>query len=167
MWKCSADMSFPEEGFPMNLTSLEISNGPKMYTSLVEWGLNRLTSTQELNIGGEGCSRVVSFPEEGIGRMLPPSLTSICIENFENLEFMCSKGFQHLTSLHELEISNCPKLTSLPEKDMLLSLEQLHIFNCPLLEEECSRGKSRQWSKIAHIPYVRFQYKTVIPRELD
>ncbi|XP_052878212.1 putative disease resistance RPP13-like protein 1 [Gossypium arboreum] len=167
VWKCSADMSFPEEGFPVNLTSLEISNGPKMYASLVEWGLNRLTSLQELNIGGEGCSHVVSFPEEGIGRMLPPPLTSICIENFENLEFMCSKGFQHLTSLHELEISNCPKLTSLPEKDMLLSLEQLHIFNCPLLEEGCSRGKGREWSKIAHIPYVRFQYKTVIPRELD
>ncbi|MBA0574838.1 hypothetical protein Golob_027995 [Gossypium lobatum] len=79
VWKCSADMSFPEEGFPTNLTSLEISNGPKMYTSLVEWGLNKVTSTQELNIGGEGCSRVVSFPEQGIGRMLPPSLTSICI----------------------------------------------------------------------------------------
>ncbi|MBA0804124.1 hypothetical protein Gohar_014275 [Gossypium harknessii] len=90
--------------------------------------------------------------------MLPPSLTSICIENFENLEFMCSKGFQHLTSLHEMEISNCPKLTSLPEKDMLLSLEQLHIFNCPLLEEGRSRGKGRQWSKIARIPYVRFKY---------
>ncbi|MBA0670333.1 hypothetical protein Goklo_029128 [Gossypium klotzschianum] len=65
VWKCSADMSFPEEGFPTNLTSLEISNGPKMYTSLVEWGLNRLTSTQELNIGGEGCSRVVSFQKKG------------------------------------------------------------------------------------------------------
>ncbi|KAK8273078.1 hypothetical protein V6Z12_D11G381500 [Gossypium hirsutum] len=65
VWKCSADMSFPEEGFPMNLTSLEISNGPKMYTSLVAWGLNRLTSTQELNIGGEGCSRVVSFQKKG------------------------------------------------------------------------------------------------------
>ncbi|TXG74783.1 hypothetical protein ES288_1Z011500v1 [Gossypium darwinii] len=146
VWECSADISFPEEGFPTNLTSLAISNAPKIYTSLVDWGFNRLTSLQELNIselniGGEGCSRVVSFPEEGIGRMLPPSLTSICIENFENLEFMCSKGFQHLTSLHELEISNCPKLTSLPEKDMLLSLEQLHIFNCPLLEEGCSRGK--------------------------
>ncbi|MFQ6657746.1 hypothetical protein Gotur_027293, partial [Gossypium turneri] len=66
MWECSADISFPEEGFPTNLTSLQISNAPKIYTSLVEWGFNRLTSLQRLNISGEGCSRVVSFPEEAI-----------------------------------------------------------------------------------------------------
>ncbi|MFQ6655602.1 hypothetical protein Gotur_026086, partial [Gossypium turneri] len=63
---CSADISFPEEGFPTNLTSLQISNAPKIYTSLVEWGFYRLTSLQKLNISGEGCSRVVSFPEEAI-----------------------------------------------------------------------------------------------------
>ncbi|MFQ6656384.1 hypothetical protein Gotur_026506, partial [Gossypium turneri] len=66
VWECSADISFPEEGFPTNLTSLAISNTPKIYTSLVQWGFNRLTSLQKLNISGEGCSRVVSFPEEAI-----------------------------------------------------------------------------------------------------
>nr|KJB46339.1 hypothetical protein B456_007G361200 [Gossypium raimondii] len=135
VWECSADISFPEEGFPTNLTSLAISNAPKIYTSLVEWGFNRLTFLQKLKISGEGRSNVVSFPEEGIGMRLPPSLTSISIENFENLEFMCSKGFQYLTSLQELRICDCPKLTSLPEKDMLLSLEWLYISNCPLVEE--------------------------------
>ncbi|MFQ6655604.1 hypothetical protein Gotur_026086, partial [Gossypium turneri] len=114
---CSADISFPEEGFPTNLTSLQISNAPKIYTSLVEWGFYRLTSLQKLNISGEGCSRVVSFPEEAIGMMLPPSLTDISIRRFENLEFMCSKGLQHLTSLQQLGIYDCPKLASLPEKD--------------------------------------------------
>ncbi|MFQ6656942.1 hypothetical protein Gotur_026835, partial [Gossypium turneri] len=64
--ECSADISFPEEGFPTNLTSLEISNAPKIYTSLLEWGFYRLTSLQKLKINGEGCSNVVSFPEEGI-----------------------------------------------------------------------------------------------------
>ncbi|MFQ6635777.1 hypothetical protein Gotur_010193, partial [Gossypium turneri] len=63
---CSADISFPEEGFPANLISLAISNAPKIYTSLVQWGFNRLTSLRQLNISGEGCSNVVSFPEEGI-----------------------------------------------------------------------------------------------------
>ncbi|XP_016712020.2 putative disease resistance protein At4g19050 [Gossypium hirsutum] len=72
VWKCSADISFPEEGFPTNLTSLQISNAPKIYTSLVEWGFYRLTSPQKLNISGEGCSRVASFPEEAIGMMLLP-----------------------------------------------------------------------------------------------
>ncbi|KAG4203910.1 hypothetical protein ERO13_A04G014700v2 [Gossypium hirsutum] len=60
---CSADISFPSEGFPATLTSLEISNAPKIYRSLVEWGLNGLTSLQELTIAGGGCSNVVSFPE--------------------------------------------------------------------------------------------------------
>ncbi|XP_052878095.1 putative disease resistance protein At3g14460 [Gossypium arboreum] len=165
--KCSADISFPEEGFPTNLTSLQISNAPKIYPSLVQWGFNRLTSLQQLKIRGGGCSNVVSFPEEGIRKTLPPSLTSISIENFENLEFICSKGFRYLTSLQELRIYDCPKLTSLPEKDMLLSLEHLHISKCPLLEEGCSRGRGREWSKIAHIPFVKIDIKTVIPREID
>ncbi|TYI58745.1 hypothetical protein E1A91_D11G382500v1 [Gossypium mustelinum] len=164
VWECSADISFPEEGFPTNLTSLEITNAPKIYTSLVEWGFNRLTSLQKLNISGEGCSRVVSFPEETIGMMLPPSLTDISIQRFENLEFMCSKGLQHLTSLQQLGIYDCPKLASLPEKDVLLSLERLDIQRCPSLEEGCSRGKGREWSKISHIPYVQIDKNIVIPR---
>ncbi|KAG4177531.1 hypothetical protein ERO13_A11G312842v2 [Gossypium hirsutum] len=167
VWKCSADISFPEEGFPTNLKSLEISNAPRIYTSLVEWGYNRLTSLQQLHIIGEGCSSVVSFPEEAVGMMLPPSLTDISIRRFKNLEFMCSKGLQHLTSLQQLRTYDCPKLASLPEKDILLSLEKLHISNCPLLEEGCSRGKGRDWSKISHIPYVRINFKTVIPWGLD
>ncbi|XP_040936191.1 putative disease resistance protein At3g14460 [Gossypium hirsutum] len=164
--ECSADISFPEEGFPTNLTSLEISNVPRIYTSLVEWGFNRLTSLQLLNISCEGCSRVVSFPKEAIGMMLPPSLTDISISRSKNLEFICSKGLQHLTSLQRLGIYGCPKLASLPEKDMLLSLEELYISNCPLLEEGCSRGKGREWSKISHIPLVEINHKTVIPRGL-
>ncbi|MFQ6635743.1 hypothetical protein Gotur_010818 [Gossypium turneri] len=167
VWECSAELRFPEEGFPTNLTSLKISNAPRIYTSLVEWGFNRLTSLQTLNIGGEGCSHVVSFPEEGIGMMLPPSLTSIRIQNFKNLEYMYSKGFQQLTSLQQLAINDCPKLTSLPEKDMLPWLERLYIYHRPLLEEGCSRCKGREWSKIAHTPYVRIQGERVIPRELD
>ncbi|MFQ6666099.1 hypothetical protein Gotur_032588, partial [Gossypium turneri] len=164
---CSADISFPSEGFPANLTSLAISNAPKIYRSLVEWGLNRLTSLQELTIRGGGCSNVVSFPEEGIGMMLPPSLTRINLSRFENLEFMFSEGFQDVASLKGLMIRNCPKLTSLPKKDVLLSLGYLHIDSCPLLEEECSSDKGREWSKISHIPLVKIDGKTVIPRESD
>ncbi|TYI03894.1 hypothetical protein ES332_A11G374400v1 [Gossypium tomentosum] len=95
VWNCSADISFPVEGFPTNLTSLAISKASKIYTSLVQWGFNRLTSLQELAISGEGCSSVMSFPEEGIGRMLPPSLRYICIRNFENLKFhLVSASYQ-------------------------------------------------------------------------
>ncbi|XP_016667210.2 putative disease resistance protein At3g14460 [Gossypium hirsutum] len=164
---CSADISFPSEGFPANLTSLSISNAPKIYRSLVEWGLNRLTSLQKLTIGGGGCSNVVSFPEEGIGMMLPPSLTRISLFQFENLEFMFSEGFQDLASLKVLDIDNCPKLTSLPKKVVLHSLGYLSLSSCPLLQEECSSDKGREWSKISHIPLVEIDNKAVIPRESD
>ncbi|KAH1063204.1 hypothetical protein J1N35_028191 [Gossypium stocksii] len=167
VYNCSADISFPSEGFPVNLTSLEISNAPKIYRSLVEWGLNRLTSLQELTIGGGGCSNVVSFPEEGIGMMLPPSLTRICLSEFENLEFMFSEGFQDLASLQGLEIIDCPKVTFLPEKEMLRSLQYLFIERCPLLKEECSSNGGREWSKISHIPCATIDGETVIPRKSD
>ncbi|KAK8527673.1 hypothetical protein V6N13_085480 [Hibiscus sabdariffa] len=81
---CRADISFPEEGFPTNLTSLEISGAPRIYNSLVKWGIHRLTSLQYLDINGEDCSNVVSFPEESIGMALPHSLTFIWISNFNN-----------------------------------------------------------------------------------
>ncbi|XVF18576.1 hypothetical protein REPUB_Repub11eG0034800 [Reevesia pubescens] len=159
---CSVDISFPEEGFPTNLTSLSISKAPKIYRSLVQWGLDRLTSLQKLTIYGEGCSDVVSFPEEEM--MLPPSLSSIWVIHFENLEYMLSNGFQNLTSLQMLSINNCSKLTALPEKDMLLSLEKLFICGCPLLKEECKRGRGREWSKIAHIPFVQIDHQRIIPK---
>ncbi|MBA0730078.1 hypothetical protein Golax_000084, partial [Gossypium laxum] len=99
--------------------------------------------------------------------MLPPSLTHIILSELENLEYMSSKGFQDLVSLKELMIGNCPKLTSLPKKEMLRSLGYLHISSCPLLKEECSRDKGREWSKISHIPLVEIDGKAVIPREPD
>ncbi|KAK5834408.1 hypothetical protein PVK06_018286 [Gossypium arboreum] len=95
--------------------------------------------------------------------MLPPSLTFISLSEFENLEFMFSEGFQDLASLKELVIDNCPKLTTLPEKDMLLSLRYLRISSCPLLKEECSSDKGGEWSKISHIPFVTIDFKSVIP----
>ncbi|KAL1102470.1 hypothetical protein V6Z11_D05G366900 [Gossypium hirsutum] len=139
----------------------------KIYRLLVEWGLHRLTSLQELTIRGGGCSNVVSFPEEGIGMMLPPSLTSIRLSNFENLEFIFSEGFQGLGTLRNLFIYSCPKLTYLLEKAMLLSLGYLYILFCPLLKEECSSDKGREWSKISHIPRAQIDFKSVIPRESD
>ncbi|MBA0731001.1 hypothetical protein Golax_022877 [Gossypium laxum] len=149
---------------PCQLQRLKIRDCPSLtglenFTSLRELEVSYCSADisfpeDELKISGEGCSSVISFPEEGIGIKLHPPLASIRIQNFENLEYMCSKGFQDLTSLQELQIYDCPKLTSLPEKDMLLSLYRLCISGCPLLEERCSRGKRREWSKIAHIPSV-------------
>ncbi|XWS10203.1 hypothetical protein CRYUN_Cryun39dG0055000 [Craigia yunnanensis] len=148
-------ISIPEEGIPTNLTSLKISV-QRNYESLLEWGLHRLTSLETLWVTGIGCPNMVSFPPEEIGMMLPPSLTSLTIENFKNLKCLSSKGFQNLTSLDYLCICSCPKVTSLPEKHMLLSLLELFIDYCPLLKEGCKRDEGREWPKIAHIPHVEF-----------
>ncbi|KAA3454341.1 disease resistance protein RGA2-like [Gossypium australe] len=169
--ECSNLVSIEESGLlTTNLRAFSVDgcgNFGALPKSFVEWGFHRLTCLQELIIGDRECSNVVSFPEEGIGMMLPPSLTSICLSDCSNLEFMFSEGFQDLTSLRTLVIYNCPKLTSLPEKDMLLSLGVLAIFKCPLLKEECSSDKGREWSKISHIPHVLIDYNNIIPRITD
>ena len=51
---------------------------------------------------------VLSFLEEEM--MLPPSLTDISIESFENLEYMLSNDFQNFTYLQYLSIFDCSKL---------------------------------------------------------
>ncbi|XVF77799.1 hypothetical protein PTKIN_Ptkin14bG0075400 [Pterospermum kingtungense] len=156
----TGDVNFPEEYFPTNLTRLEIWNTPKIW-SFFESGLDRLTSLKQLEIGGEGCLDVVSFPKEDM--MLPASLTEIRIYNFSNLEYMYSKAFQNLTSFEYLFISNCSELRALPEKDMLLSLGFLFITNCPLLKENCKRDQGREWSNIDHIPHVVIDHADIIP----
>jgi hypothetical protein len=90
--------SFSEEGFPANLTSLEIRNC-NFTEALLEWGLHRLTSLKHLRIRG-GCPNVESFPE----KMLPASLTTLSISCFPNLKYMSS--LQSLTSLEKLHIKS-------------------------------------------------------------
>jgi len=145
---CPGIVSFPEEGFPTNLTSLEISDC-NITEALLEWGLHRLTSLKELKING-GCPHLVSFP----GKMLPSSLTSLTVKSFPNMKCLSSEGFRILFSLEELRIKECKNLTSFPEDGLPPSLQQLDIANCPLLKERCKKYQGQEWFKIAHIPCV-------------
>ncbi|KAB1226311.1 putative disease resistance RPP13-like protein 1 [Morella rubra] len=170
---CPGIASFPKEGFPTNLTSLHISD-LKITEALFEWGLHRLTSLKRLVVRG-GCLLLVSFPTPEM--MLPASLTCLSIASLPNLEYLSSEGFRRLAFLEELFIRDCKKLMSFPEDglppsllelqidecEMLktlpnnglpLSLLQLCIRGCPLLKERCMKDQGRDWSKIAHIPYV-------------
>ncbi|KAG7942262.1 hypothetical protein I3843_16G093600 [Carya illinoinensis] len=169
---CPDDVSFPEGGFPTNITSLSISHH-KITDALFEWGLNNLTSLNNLKISE--CPHLVSFPD----MMLPESLTSLTILHFPKLKRLSSKGFQEIKALKELVISecgkfvsfskdvlpasllklcinNCGKLESLPEKGVPLSLQQLYIFDCPLLERRCKKDQGPEWRKISHVPFVEF-----------
>jgi hypothetical protein len=91
---CPSILSFPEVGFPTNLTSLCIDTMTSFNEATFEWELSKLTSLKQLVIHGYS-SHLVSFPEV----MLPASLTSLTIESFPDLECISSKCFQFLASL--------------------------------------------------------------------
>ncbi|XP_050112577.1 putative disease resistance RPP13-like protein 1 isoform X1 [Malus sylvestris] len=147
--------------FPPNLTSLEIGK-VKSCKSLweLEWGLHRLTSLRELGIRSTDPD-TVSFPPDMVRMetLFPKSLTNLSIDGFPNLKKLSSKGFQFLTSLQSLDLSNCPKLASIPEEGLPPSLERLTIYECPVLKERCQPGKGRYWHKISHIPFIWIDYK--------
>ncbi|KAG4201499.1 hypothetical protein ERO13_A05G282200v2 [Gossypium hirsutum] len=134
---CPCLLTFPEEGFPTNLTSLTISK-PEILEGLIHWGFHKLTSLKRLAIYG-GYSDGVMFPHEGNGMMLPCSVRKLAISDFPNVETLSSKGFQNLPFLECLSIVKLPKLKCLPGRDLLMSLLELYIHDCPLLKESCRR----------------------------
>ncbi|XP_062175165.1 putative disease resistance RPP13-like protein 1 [Alnus glutinosa] len=182
--KCPGVESFPGEGFPTNLTSLEIRDCD-ITEALLEWGLQKLTSLQHLQFGG-GCPNLVSFPEMA----LSTSLTSLHISNLPNLKHLSSKGFRCLSSLKTLRIGWCEKLmtfpddglppslldlrivccemfTSFPKDGLPPLLQQLRIANCYRLTEHCKKDQGREWSKIAHIPFVEIDGRFIYDPELE
>ncbi|KAG6625386.1 putative disease resistance RPP13-like protein 1 [Carya illinoinensis] len=126
IWNCPSILSFPKEGFPTNLTTLEIGD-IKITQALFDWGLDKFTYLNRLQIGG--CQNLVSFPE----MTLPASLTSLHISKFSNLEYLSSEGLRKLTSLKDLSIYHCEKLTCFLEDGLPPSLLVLNIFHCQKL----------------------------------
>jgi hypothetical protein len=182
--KCPGVESFPGEGFPTNLTSLKIRDCD-ITEALLDWGLQKLTSLQHLQFGG-GCPNLESFPEMA----LSASLTSLHISNLPNLKHLSSKGFRCLSSLKTLRIGWCEKLmtfpddglppslldlrivccemfTSFPKDGLPPLLQQLRIANCPRLTEHCKKDQGREWSKIAHIPFVEIDGRFIYDPELE
>ncbi|KAF3685511.1 hypothetical protein FXO37_00570 [Capsicum annuum] len=66
-----------------------------------------------------------AFPREG----LPRNFTKVLILDCENLKFL-PEWMQNLTSLQELQLSNCPSITSFPEGGFPTSLVSLDIKDC-------------------------------------
>nr|XP_043609664.1 putative disease resistance protein At3g14460 [Erigeron canadensis] len=160
----SMDDSFPGGLWPPNLRELEIGGLKK---AMSEWGRmqNFPNSLVQLWLDGENSGGVVSFANEqdintttststssSCSFLLPSSLTSLDIRNFEELETV-SKGMQHLTSLELLEISDCWKLRDLPET-LLPSLSRLYVSVVSQeLRKKCSRRKKgKYWPIISQIP---------------
>ncbi|KAF7137784.1 hypothetical protein RHSIM_Rhsim07G0065900 [Rhododendron simsii] len=164
-----------------NLTALVINDVDMGNKPRSEWGLHRLSSLTTLYlVRYDGAS----FPPEekdGMMQWLPPSLTTLRIFKFPNLEKLYCKDFQNLPSLGELEIRSCPKLMTITELGQLPSLSELLISNCPniesfsaedhafrlppsllyldiwgcpLLKERCEKKNGQYWPLISHIPEV-------------
>ncbi|TXG68119.1 hypothetical protein EZV62_009394 [Acer yangbiense] len=148
--------SFPQQGFPRNLTSLFITSLP-IYDQVMR-RLHKLTSLRNLHIGG--CQNAVCFPKEGMEMMLPTSLTRLTLTNFIQLRRLFPHGFRNLASLECLRISDCPNLTSFLEEDLPSSLLALYISNCPNLTIHCGNG-GQYWYKISNIPYVEIDTKYI------
>ncbi|KAL4600679.1 hypothetical protein ACB092_11G215700 [Castanea dentata] len=165
---CPKLESFPEGGLPLNLVVLHVFYCDKLFSR----GLQDLHSLRRIEINGDNCKEVESFPEEA---MLPPTLTDIYITYLPGLKSL--KGFQHLTSLKKLNVFDCDKLQYLPEEGFPTSLESLDISycpklqylpedrfpttlsslilkGCPLLKQRLERDKGEEWPKIAQIPNI-------------
>ncbi|XVF30661.1 hypothetical protein REPUB_Repub16aG0077500 [Reevesia pubescens] len=164
-------------GLPSKLQSIDIKSSDKLIAGLIsrEWSLQSLPSLTHFEISV--AKEIESFPDEDL---LPSTLTLLSIRSLPNLKILDDKGFQHLTCLRSLNISDCPKLKSmlaegLPDslsnlsiygcpklKSMLAerlphSLFYLRTYNCPLLSKDYKKGKGKDWPKISHIPVIHIE----------
>ncbi|CAI0461782.1 unnamed protein product [Linum tenue] len=145
---------FPPEAnndYLKNLSSLEIMDCPGLGSFLNR----RLPAPNLSRFMLLGCSNLASFPGE---KLLPSTLTSLKIGDFQNLTSLDFTGLRHLTGLRELEICNCPKLRSLPDEGLPFSLSSLSVFLCPLLEHRCQPYTGEDWPKICHIPHIEISF---------
>ncbi|CAH1412523.1 unnamed protein product [Lactuca virosa] len=106
----SMDASFSGGLWPPKLSSLKIGGLKK---PISKWGPQTFpTSLVQLGLYGGPYDDVSNFSQ--MSHLLPSSLTSLEINEFEKLESV-SMGLQHLTSLQGLHVYNCPKIIDLPE----------------------------------------------------
>ncbi|MED6136357.1 hypothetical protein PIB30_055435 [Stylosanthes scabra] len=104
-----------------------------------------------LDIYGEDES-VKCLPKEG---WLPPSLESLTLNGIKSVETLDCKGFAHLTSLQQLDISECLKLENIDGEKLPASLIRLTITHTPLLGKRCEMKDPQIWPKISHIQGIR------------
>ncbi|KAL5078102.1 hypothetical protein RYX36_017086 [Vicia faba] len=130
-----------ESLLPISLVSLTVSN--------MSFGLRHLSSLQHLRF-----NHLKSLPEN----CLPSSLNSLGFSDCQHLKSLPEKCLP--SSLNSLKLGYCEHLESLPEDSLPASLKKLTITGCPLLEERYKRKEN--WSKIAHIPFIKINDQVTI-----
>ncbi|KAJ0430247.1 putative leucine-rich repeat domain superfamily [Helianthus annuus] len=160
----SIDASCHGRVWPPNLCSLEIG---RLKKPMSECGpQNFPTSLVKLDLSHEPDVR--NFSQ--LSHIFPSSLTELWIGYIDNLESF-SMGLQHLTSLQDLTIENCPKLKHLPKhftslqhltirscpkmkhlpKQLFPLLLSFEIYGCPILRKRCKGRGPHYYPLISHI----------------
>ncbi|MED6110857.1 hypothetical protein PIB30_046796 [Stylosanthes scabra] len=152
---CYGISRFPEGGLPPTLKELHMRGCEGLLRGLSSIG--KLEALTDLVINGYPCERIIkSFPEVGLLSQLP-SLTTLEIRNFEDLETLECNELLRLTSLQHLQIQFCEKLENMAGDKLPSSLLLLQIEYCPLLGEHCRNKHQHVWPKIQHIPTIEFE----------
>jgi hypothetical protein len=147
---CPEVESFPEGGFPSNVKLIYICNCEKLFAGRMRWGLQKLPSVTVMRIIGN-LEDVKSFPEP---ELLPSCLIHLCINGFQNMKSLDYKELQHLTSLEELWIDNCPKLKYMPKEGLPASLSIIKIDRCPLMKKQWHSKRRKEWRKIPNVDHI-------------
>ncbi|XP_057743659.1 putative disease resistance protein At3g14460 [Arachis stenosperma] len=149
---CPNICRLPEGGLPANLKELRVGDCEKQVRDL-SW-LGNLDNLTHLTISGYGCESIKSYPEVGSLPRLP-SLTTLEIRSFHNLETLDCNELLRLTSLQQLHISWCHKLENIAGEKLPPSLLLLQIDYCHLLGKHRKNNHQQIWSKISHIPSIK------------
>ncbi|KAL4336390.1 hypothetical protein AHAS_Ahas12G0005400 [Arachis hypogaea] len=155
---CSDICRLAEGGLPPNLKALDVEICEQQMRDL-SWMAN-LHALTHLRIVGNYCYNIKSYPEVG---SLPhlPSLTTLDIRHFQNLETLECNQLLRLTSLQQLYINWCPKLENMEGENLPPSLLLLEVYSCGLLGEHCKNKHQPIWSKIAHIPTIEVDWQQI------
>ncbi|CAK8565937.1 unnamed protein product [Lathyrus sativus] len=145
---------FSTEGLPVNLRKLSV--GGILWN--IKCSLEGMNNLSVLEIGG--CDIVNKLMRMEMS-LLPSCLMSLHIYQLDDIECLDGKWLHHLTALQDLEISDAPKLKSLPEEGLPSSLSSVNISDCPLLEATWRTKKGKEWRKISRIPCILINYKMI------
>ncbi|XP_025636810.2 putative disease resistance RPP13-like protein 1 isoform X1 [Arachis hypogaea] len=155
IYGCPNICSLAEGGLPPNLKSLGMGISEQQMRDL-SW-MGNLHALTHLEIAGYDCNNIKSYPEVD---SLPhlPSLTTLYIEYFDNLETLECNELLRLTSLQQLHIKYCNKLENMEGEKLPPSLLRLEVYSCDLLGKHCKNKHQLIWPKISHIPTIQVDF---------